>query len=686
MDVDGASSRSRELFDLLDQCRHGISLLSAENQALRQQLGLQEEVPQAEPRTDLMGTSTPSLPLPLPVRGDSVPSFALSQTQQPRDHAESFTVAELWNKAVATRSGSLPGGDLLDVTATDSVDPLRLTGISAKTAAHLCRVPNLPFSPNSPPKLVWDILGLVLICWDVFFIPLTALELPQVTFTLIMDWITLIFWTGDIGVSFVSGFYKNGELVMNLRSIAINYLMSWFLVDLIVVVPDWVTSITASDQAVSQNMKMLRAFRALRILRLLRLLKLQRLVNIAYDFISSEYAFIMIGMLRLVVFIIVLNHVIAFGWFLTGKFAVDTGMERSWLLDTVNGDMLAEPKLYQYTTSLHWSLTQFTPASMEVSARNVPERMLSIGVLFFALITFSSFVGSITTSMTALRSMRADTKKQFWMLRRYLGYKKVPYATRSRIIKFLEFQCAKRSAEVSVESIEILDLLSVPLQNLLQFELRKQLLEGHPFFAYLQEHMLPIMISICSRVLKLTAFAPEDVVFRPGEESTSMYVVQSGHMEYQVPSSNHESLVAHQVGALAWLSEAALWTNWWHRGYFTSRAASWIGIIKPGPLAEIAKIHTVPWCFCRQYAAVFVDNLNRLNQESWNDLGLETDKLQGLVEEAKNPDNLLEKETRIGIESWAVTEDNRSIQRSLRSSKNSSTVQVQERSFAGFKL
>ncbi|CAL1127142.1 unnamed protein product, partial [Cladocopium goreaui] len=290
-------------------------------------------------------------------------------------------------------------------------------------------------------------------------------------------------------------------------------------------------------------------------------------------------------------------------------------------------------------------------------------------------------VGSITTSMTALRSMRADTKKQFWMLRRYLGFKKVPYATRSRIIKFLEFQCAKRSAEVSVESIEILDLLSVPLQNLLQFELRKQLLEGHPFFAYLQEHMLPIMISICSRVLKLTAFAPEDVVFRPGEESTSMYVVQSGDMEYRVHSSNHECLVAHQVGALAWLSEAALWTNWWHRGYFTSRAASWIGIIKPGPLAEIAKIHTAPWCFCRQYAAVFVDNLNRLNQESWNDLGLDTEKLQGLVEGAKNPENFLEKETRSrGVESWADSDDGRSI----RSSRNSS--KVQERPFSGFKL
>eukprot|EP00438_Fugacium_kawagutii_P014075 Skav204182 [mRNA] locus=scaffold903:683335:687266:- [translate_table: standard] len=75
-------------------------------------------------------------------------------------------------------------------------------GLAAKTAASLCRTPRLPFSPNSPPKLGWDIVGLVLICWDVFFIPLTALELPQVTFTTVMDWITLIFWTCDIFVSF----------------------------------------------------------------------------------------------------------------------------------------------------------------------------------------------------------------------------------------------------------------------------------------------------------------------------------------------------------------------------------------------------------------------------------------------------------------------------------------------------
>jgi len=647
MDGESPSVRAMHLCELLDQCRQGISLMARENETLRQELGIEdfEDAPEngesAELiKADLPVTATATIPLLPPVRADSAASFVHSVHT---DHAvERFTVAGLWKKAVASHSGSLPGGDLLDVSATDSHDQMR---ISAKNAANLLRIPRLPISPNSGPKLVWDFIGLFLICWDVFFIPLTVLDLPKVLFTTVMDWVTLCFWTSDIAVSFVSGFYKSGELVMDMRAIAASYVTSWFVVDLIVVVPDWITSITSSDHEISQNMKMIRAFRALRILRLLRLLKLQRLVNIAYDFISSEYAFIMIGMLRLVVFIVVLNHVIACGWFLTGKFAVDTGLERSWLKDTVNGDMLAEDKLYQYTTSLHWSLTQFTPASMEVSARNVPERMLSIAVLFFALITFSSFVGSITTSMTALRSMRADTKKQFWMLRRYLGFKKVPYATRSRIIKFLEFQCAKRQAEVSVEHIQILDLLSVPLQNLLQFELRKQLLEAHPFFAHLQEHMRPIMIRLCSRVLKLTAFAPEDVVFRPGEESTSMYAVQTGTLEYRVPSSNHETLVSREVGSLECLSEAALWTSWWHRGYFTCRSASWIGSIKPGPFAEIAKVHTAPWSFCRQYAATFVEHLNRQHPENLNDLAWRNEDLEALVEEAIHPDSL-EKETR----------------------------------------
>ena len=47
----------------------------------------------------------------------------------------------------------------------------------------------------------------------------------------------------------------------------------------------------------------------------------------------------------------------------------DLGLERTSGYDDLS---------WRYLTSLHWSLTQFTPASMDVSARNEYERIMSI--------------------------------------------------------------------------------------------------------------------------------------------------------------------------------------------------------------------------------------------------------------------------------------------------------------------
>merc|ERR1712226_371888 len=105
-----------------------------------------------------------------------------------------------------------------------------------------------------------------------------------------------------------------------------------------------------------------------------------------YDLIESEYTFIMLNLAKLLVSVLVLNHVVACVWFLIGRLALESNL-RNWIsVGNVNGTDLS----YRYSTSLHWSLTQFTPASMDVSARNVYERAYSIIVLFFAMVVFSS--------------------------------------------------------------------------------------------------------------------------------------------------------------------------------------------------------------------------------------------------------------------------------------------------------
>merc|ERR1712232_66922 len=102
-------------------------------------------------------------------------------------------------------------------------------------------------------------------------------------------------------------------------------------------------------------------------------------------------------------FIILVNHVLACVWYKIGEENVPG--YGSWL---EHNDMLDKSTAYQYFTALHFSLTQFTPASMDVHPRNLSERMFSVVVLIFALCIFSSFVSSITAAMTYLRNLTAQ--------------------------------------------------------------------------------------------------------------------------------------------------------------------------------------------------------------------------------------------------------------------------------------
>merc|ERR1719394_2240513 len=75
---------------------------------------------------------------------------------------------------------------------------------------------------------------------------------------------------------------------------------------------------------------------------------------------------------------------------------------------------------------------------MDISARNLWERLFSVMVLLFAMLVFSSIVASITSAMTALRNLQGNEMRQFWLLRRYLRQRSIRPGLANRIIKFQE--------------------------------------------------------------------------------------------------------------------------------------------------------------------------------------------------------------------------------------------------------
>ena len=77
----------------------------------------------------------------------------------------------------------------------------------ARRVAHRCVL-----RPSSFARVTWDLVGLCLICWDMMYIPVQlAFDLDQVPFTEFMFWVTLLFWTADIPLSFFTGYFDKGQ-------------------------------------------------------------------------------------------------------------------------------------------------------------------------------------------------------------------------------------------------------------------------------------------------------------------------------------------------------------------------------------------------------------------------------------------------------------------------------------------
>lgn len=103
---------------------------------------------------------------------------------------------------------------------------------------------------------------------------------------------------------------------MEFRRIVPNYLKTWFVVDLVVIGPEWFTSFSPDGFGLDGVGigRILRLGRAMRVLRLLRLLKLRRIVDALLELVESEYTFTVINLLKLLFVVLVLNHVIACVW------------------------------------------------------------------------------------------------------------------------------------------------------------------------------------------------------------------------------------------------------------------------------------------------------------------------------------------------------------------------------------
>eukprot|EP00931_Biecheleriopsis_adriatica_P019100 TRINITY_DN13125_c0_g3_i1.p1 TRINITY_DN13125_c0_g3~~TRINITY_DN13125_c0_g3_i1.p1 ORF type:complete len:740 (+),score=134.00 TRINITY_DN13125_c0_g3_i1:49-2268(+) len=482
--------------------------------------------------------------------------------------------------------------------------------------------------PGSTPRLVWDVCGMFLIGYDMVTIPMLAYSPEENGFTIFMGWLAMLFWTGDMFASVNTGYrLPDGNLVMDRKRIITNYVKTWLVVDLLVVVPDWTVTILelagsggGGSANVASMTRLLRVLRTTRILRLFRLFKLKKLVVLIYDMISSEHIFIIVNLVRLIFVVLAMNHYVACVWYALGELSRAYGSDTSlnWLEDVGKTPVYGQSLGWRYATSLHWSITQFTPASMDVFAVNLVERVFSIGILFFSLVSLSSIIGSVSASMTQLRNLSSDNTKQFWLLRRYLKENRIDWDLRERILRYAEHKTEAQSSKTPASKVALLNALSDPLKREISTSLYSPALVAHAFFNHIKQYMPKIMQRICKETIQPFSLAEGDVVFRANEEANFMYFLKSGFFNYTLAGKKEAR--DPPLGAKEWVCEMVLWAQWRYRGDLVAKESGDLIYVDPAAFAATMRLHPRPWHFGCAYAGKIVRYVNAQDPSELTDM------------------------------------------------------------------
>lgn len=385
-------------------------------------------------------------------------------------------------------------------------------------------------------------------------------------------------------------------------------------------------------------------------------------------------------MLSLILFIVSVNHVIACCWFGVSE-AEHLNGRNAWISSNVFNDTerLAGDDMalgYAYTTALHWSLTQFTPASMEIVPRNTSERTFTVMVIVFALVVFSSFLSSLTSTMTRYHAQRTEHDRSFELLRKFLRDRHVSHILAVRLQRYLEHKTALQRRRIEIADVSLLKLLSDPLRMDLDQEIYGPILGVHPFFQHYARVDAGAMRRLCHTSVSRMHLSDGDKLFSSGEPCNTMYFLLEGRLAYtasnkdkwepafnQCPTSSGSPASAvktlsrqvtkkrmsmglkdlfggnHKMGETSqsmdvwrrpvkedqkgnlmleegsWCCEASLWTQWNHQGVMRAETNCSILCLDANQFCQITSAHGKIGPHAAIYADSYIKAINKNARE-----------------------------------------------------------------------
>lgn len=366
--------------------------------------------------------------------------------------------------------------------------------------------------PHSIEHVVWSAIGLVLVIYDTVQVPISlawGLEVARHGWQWILFMFGFVFWNLDLPLNFVTGFYKEGELVMDVRKTTKRYACSWLIVDLFLLGSDYSTFFMKAEGL--STMKIIRIVRAARILRIMKASMFMSYVEDVCSASALQFIFFTFMIIKILAFVLVSTHVLSCIWY-------SMGLADGWV---VFYDVDEWPRYNQYLVSLHWVLGHLA-SGPEIVPTNAIETMFGCFIIFYTLLILGGAVSKISATIAEISSAREEKSKKMRTIKQYMKDQQLPIEIRSRVIKFVDYALSQYG-DTTLDP----ELVPISLRTEIMMTQRGPLLQTSPLFALLQNYVSEIFCEICQSLQNETHPQTKHIFTFP-DRAEAMWITVSG--------------------------------------------------------------------------------------------------------------------------------------------------------------
>ncbi|XP_076223490.1 potassium voltage-gated channel protein ether a go-go isoform X6 [Nomia melanderi] len=398
-------------------------------------------------------------------------------------------------------------------------------------------------APKTPPhillhycafKAIWDWIILCLTFYTAIMVPYNVAfknKTSEDVSLLVVDSIVDVIFFIDIVLNFHTTFVgPGGEVVSDPKVIRMNYLKSWFVIDLLSCLPYDVFNAFDHDEDGIGSL-----FSALKVVRLLRLGRVVRKLDRYLEYGAAM-------LILLLCFYMLVAHWLACVWYSIGRSDADNGVQYSWLWKLANvtqspysylwtntstaPELVAGPsRRTMYVTALYFTMTCMTSVGFgNVAAETDNEKIFTICMMIIAALLYATIFGHVTTIIQQMTSATAKYHDMLNNVREFMKLHEVPKALSERVMDYVVSTWAMTKG---LDTDKVLNYCPKDMKADICVHLNRKVFNEHPAFRLASDGCLRAL----AMHFTMSHSAPGDLLYHTGESIDSLCFIVTGSLE-----------------------------------------------------------------------------------------------------------------------------------------------------------